>query len=117
MKELSEETNWNEILRLDRNTNIDEVAERFYTHINGMISECIPLRKNNKNSQYKEPWLNKLTLRAVRRKYFAWKRYQDSKSYNLYQKYLKERNKTTKNIRKAKREYEKRLAKEKLLFS
>ena len=48
----------------------------------------------------------------MRKKYFAWKRYTESKSYNSYREYKKEADILKKNARQAKRLYEKKIAKE-----
>ena len=61
---------------------------------------------------YNEPWMNRTLIKKWRKKYFAWKRYTESKSYNSYREYKKEADTLKKNARQAKRLYEKKIAKE-----
>ena len=59
---------------------------------------------------YNEPWMNNSLLKQWKKKYHAWKRYTEGKSYRKYEEYKREANVLKKKIRQAKREYEKKLA-------
>ena len=61
---------------------------------------------------FNEPWMNGKLMKLWRNKYFAWKRYTETKSYRSYMDYKKETNILKKQSRMAKRVYEKKLAKE-----
>ena len=54
----------------------------------------------------------KEALTKVKKKYHAWKRYTATKHYKDYEAYIKLRNEATKGVRSAKRQFERRLAKE-----
>ena len=60
---------------------------------------------------YNEPWMNDQLIRKWKRKHFAWKRFRESRSYLNYLEYKKETLNLSKQARKAKRIFEKRLAK------
>lgn len=50
--------------------------------------------------------------RNIKKKHCAWIRYQQSKSYQKYMPFIKQRNKTSNLLRKAKTNFEMELAKE-----
>ena len=52
------------------------------------------------------------SLEKMEKKYLAWKRYTETKSFNRYREYKKEAELLKKNARQAKRAYEKKIAKE-----
>ena len=58
------------------------------------------------------PWFNNDAKRATRRKACAYKRFRSSGSQALHSEYIRERNKSSKILRKARKDYEKRLFKE-----
>ena len=71
------------------------------------------MKKRAKNGQQKQaPWINLSALKAVRRKYHAWKRFQTTQCHQMYLKYVKERRKATNKLKKAKRNFEEKLAAE-----
>ncbi|XP_071944903.1 uncharacterized protein [Antedon mediterranea] len=57
-------------------------------------------------------WMNTEALAKIKKKYHAWKRYTATKHYKDYEKYTKLRNAASKESKKAKRIFEKKLAKE-----
>ena len=119
MKDFIAETNWKDVM-LDNSIdtdytkeNINEIMDRFYQKMNEIIDKTVPKYSNDdKSRRDKPPWLDKKTQKKIRKKYFCWKRYKDTPSYGRYLQYIKCRDKTTKDVRNAKREYEKKLAKE-----
>jgi hypothetical protein len=84
----------------------------FHEHITNAVKECVPLVKITNKGKINPPWFNVQVNRCIRRKYFAWKRYQENRTYTRYLEYVKERNAANKKVRIAKREYEKKLCKE-----
>ncbi|XP_071482066.1 uncharacterized protein [Diadema antillarum] len=80
------------------------------------IEDCVPLKRKRKRNR--PEWMNNEALEAVRRKRKAWNKYRDSKrkqhpDVNLHWKeYVRIRNITTSVIRKAKADFENKLAEE-----
>ena len=108
------ETDWENLLvNGNEQADLDDMVELFYDALGSMEKETIPeYTENGNKSKNKPPWLKKSGLKAIKRKYHAWKRFQTTKSHQAYQKYIKERNKTTKDLRSAKRFYEQKIASE-----
>ena len=97
---------WKELF-IDKD--LDECVAILYDQVNAASKESIPTKQCHKrNSQ--PPWMNKRARKAIRKKYCAWSRYQQSKTYNQYLNYTKERNRTSKILRTTKKNFEKRLA-------
>ena len=69
-------------------------------------------QKQKSNNDSHVPWVNKKALKAIKRKYHAWKRYSETRSYGRYINYVKERNRVSKKLRQAKRQFEENIAKE-----
>ena len=101
--------NWNE--EFSKCTDIDDMAKQFEKIVHYAIEDHVPLKKKTR-AKPQSPWIDFKTIKAIRRKYHAWKRFQVTKSHARYLDYIKERDKATKKIRKAKRKFEKNLAKE-----
>ena len=91
------------------NKSVQECWDIFRKKLEELVAEFIPMTKPR---DFNEPWMNWRLMRVWKRKYFAWKRYTESRGYQRYREYKKEANKMKKEARKAKREYEKKLAKE-----
>ena len=91
------------------NKTVQECWSFFKSKLEELVAENVPMTKPR---DYNEPWMNWQLMRLWKRKYFAWKRFTESKSYQRYREYKKETNEMKKQTRKAKREYEKKLAKE-----
>ena len=107
MNTLLQEVQWSSLFKdLDLNGCVD----KFYEKVEEIADECIPLQKCFKHSD-RPPWMSKKARKAIRKKKCAWQRYQASPTYNKYCQYTKQRNATSKKLRKAKREFEKQLAK------
>ena len=106
MLEGLEEINWD--LEFE-NKSVQECWDIFKTKLEALLAENIPM-SNPKD--YNEPWMNRALLKRWRKKYFAWKRYTETKSFNRYREYKKEAELLKKNARQAKRAYEKKIAKE-----
>ena len=89
---------------------INDMTTKFEEIIGDLRGKHIPLKKVGKKSQC--PWVNLKSIKAIKRKYHAWKRFQLTRSHNQYLQYVKERNRATKTLRKSRREFEKKIAKE-----
>ena len=103
--------NWDE--EFESCKDIDSMLKRFEQIIHEKVKEHVPLKKKNtrKNGSH-APWVDYKTSKAIKKKYHAWKRYTNTKSHEQYLYYIKQRNKVTKKLRKAKHEFEKNIAKE-----
>ena len=64
-----------------------------------------------KPKDYNEPWMNRTLLRLWKKKSRAWERYSNRKGHLRYNEYKEEAKKFKKQMRQAKRLYEKKLAK------
>ena len=92
-------------------------ATRFqgcYRHFASVIKEgmqdYIP-RVESKEKKNKPRWLSHKISKSVKKKYKLFKKYLNSQNGKTYQKYVEERNKVNKEIKKAKYNYEKDIAK------
>ena len=74
------------------------------------IDLYIPKINYNKEKKHKPVWLSKNVLRNIKKKYYTYKRYLQSKSGKDYQSYISVRNSCNKTIKKAKKAYEKDIA-------
>jgi len=72
----------------------------------------IPKKKSNPKERHKLVWIDKKTMRKIKKKYNLYKRFLGSKSGQDYLNYKQERNECKKAIKRAKREYEKKIAKD-----
>ena len=101
-----EEINWD--IEFE-NKSVQECWDIFKTKIEALLIENIPM---SKPKDYNEPWMNRALMKRWKKKYFAWRRYTESKSFIRYREYKKEADTLKKNTRQAKRIYEKKIAKE-----
>ena len=114
LKELCSKVNWEEALGFNKNmeyVNLESTVEKFKDIITEFEEQTIPntIRKDAKKVP---PWMNREVKRSARKKYFSYKRYQETRSYRRYLAYVKERDKAGRKLREAKRAYEKKIAKE-----
>ena len=93
-----------------KDKNVDECMDILYKEVDAVAEMCIPRKKNNKWHD-RPPWMTKAARKCIRKKRCAWNRYLDSPTHLRYLQYVKQRNATTKKLRKAQREFEKNLAK------
>ena len=91
------------------NKTVQECWDIFKMKLEALVNEHIPM---SVPKDYNEPWMNGKLMKLWRNKYFAWKRYTETKGYQRYMEYKKETNSMKKQTRMAKRLYEKKLAKE-----
>ena len=83
---------------------------RFKSIIDDLQDKFIP--KRIRRSRTKPIWMTTNTLRVIRKKRRLWKHYTQSKEYSEYLTYKEIERSAQKEIRKAKRKFEKKLAKE-----
>ena len=91
---------------------IDSVANRIETIIKENVEKYVPLQRKPSKQGKQAPWIDRKSLKAIKRKYHAWRRFQLTKGHQRYLDYVKERNKVSKKLKKAKRTFEENLAKE-----
>ena len=109
MKMLLNRINWRQELR---GLSLNDAYNRFREIVLRIEDECIPTIEEGGQRSPKPPWLNRNARKAARRKAFAYRRFQGSRSYFLYREFIKERDKSNKILKKARREFEKKLFKE-----
>ena len=110
LKQLCLEEDWTTLLNEKGDESIDITVEAFYSKLNEFVKECIPTKETKVKDR--PPWMNRTAADSIKSKDHSWKRFQINKSRKNYLDYVKQRNKTTKKIRKAKKLYEKRIAEE-----
>ena len=90
---------------------VNEMWRMFYDRIILVMSECIP-KHNCRNKKKFPQWMTKEAKRACKSKSTMWRRYRLSKSYNDHVEYKRALNKSTYEYRKAKNNFECKLAKD-----
>ena len=105
-----------ELHRVDRSVldtaGVDEAWDCIKLKIIQLMEQNIPKVKVKCNEKPKPIWFNKSVWRIIKKKYYVFKRFLETKSGKDYLHYIEIRNKTNKEIRKASRENEKSIAKE-----
>ena len=106
-----------EMLNIDWNTELQELStqeamNRFETLYKEAVDQCIPKNEFSPKRKNKPIWLNQSALRKCRKKHSAWIRYLNTKNGDNYANYIQERNAANKEVRKSRKEFEKKLAKE-----
>ena len=91
---------------MDVNTQWNSLKEIIYK---GM-QRYIPQVEMKKNQRLKPKWMDKHCMRQIKRKYNAYRRYLNSPDGEAYQKYILERNKAKKIIKKSKKRDEANIA-------
>jgi len=93
--------------------NVQEQMDYLETCIQEAINECIPKKKICTSRPTGRPvWMSDRALRKTRRKHSAWIRYLNTLDGEDYQKYIKKRNEAQHALRKARRQFERGLAKD-----
>ena len=91
--------------------NVDEMLNVFNEQVQTYKDKTIPTVET-KPGKKKHPWLTRVSFKKIRKKHYAWKRFQETKTHTAYLKYARERDKATKTLRMAKRNFEKKIARE-----
>ena len=76
------------------------------------VDQCVSHYTVTDNGRDKPMWMTKSAMRTVRRKHSAWIRYLNTKEGEDYQTYIRSRNTAQHAIRRARRQFERKLAKE-----
>ena len=81
----------------------------FKDKVTSTVDACIPKKKRRNNG--KPLWMQQNTMRIIRKKRRLWKHYTTTRDYQSYLEYKPVQNATKSMVKKAKREFEKNLAK------
>ena len=76
------------------------------------LEQCIPKKEYSTTRKSKPIWLTRSALRKCRKKHSAWVRYLNTKQGDDYRKYIQERNAANKDVRRSRRSFETKIAKE-----
>lgn len=76
------------------------------------MEKSIPKVKKSSKKNTKPRWMDKKSVRQIKKKYNLYKRYLRTKSGQDYQKYIEARNMCTKALKRTRKEYEKQIASE-----
>ena len=101
--------NWDHLLQ---GKTAQEAMDIFETKYKEAVCECVPKKTFDTAKGPKPLWLNSHALRKVKKKHSSWTRYLNTKDGNDYLVYICERNAATHAVRRAKRDYEREIAKE-----
>ena len=105
-----DEVNWEGVLTpLD----VDEAWNVFLNKYQSTISQTVPLYSHARRGRYKKKWVTREVLQQVKLKEDAWSKLRKNRnSKRLRQLYVQARNTATKTVRKAKYDFEHKLANE-----
>jgi len=107
MRKEFEKLDWTELGKMGT----EESWQVIKTKILTSMEQNIPKKKITGKKKTKPLWMNNKTIRSIKKKHKAYKRYLNTKEGLDYTKYIAERNLCNKTIKKVKREYEKKIAK------
>ena len=100
---------WTQVLQ---SMNPQEAFDTFEKSLHQATELCIPSKVITDVRRFKLLWMNKQTLRKARKKYYAWIRYLNTKSGEHYQDYIRARNESSHESRRARKDFERKLAAE-----
>ena len=89
---------------------VNEMVNQFENILKLKVEQLVPKKRQNTGTK-QAPWITYKLLRVIKRKYHAWKRFQETKSHERYMQYVKDRRKAAKKVKTAKRDFEEKLAK------
>ena len=109
MRQTARTENWSGVY----GTNDVNKQISYFTHVYNELTRDIPTKPVRMTEEDQKPqWWNGKAERALKRKHYAWKRYNErGKSRKLYLEYDKARRKADTSVKDAKFQFEKRLAK------
>jgi hypothetical protein len=108
LRELVKEHDWSLFNKMD----VNEAWCYMRDMLHNAMEQCIPKVNTGPSKSIKPVWMDKKALNKVKKKYKLFKRYLKTKSGVDYEKYIRERNACNRILKKARREYEKSVAKE-----
>ena len=91
---------------------VEEAWQSIKEKILEQMNKHIPKAESKKQKRLTPCWMNKKVFRRIKKKYHAFKRYLITRQGKDYEKYIKQRNKCTREIKKAKKKHEKNIANE-----
>ena len=100
---------WDEILQ---DKGVQEATDEFEKVYNEAVEKCVPKVTKSSDQRNKPIWMNNSTYRSVKRKYSSWVRYLRTKQEETYSTFASRRNQANNEVRKARKQYEKLIAKE-----
>ena len=106
LRQLMSDVDWSPVANA---RNVNNAWDYFHEKLLNAKHRCVPRVKISNSCRINPPWFNIAAKRCVRRKYFAWKRHTETRSYARYRAYCTVRNKVSKKLRQIKREYERNL--------
>ena len=98
---------WNEILN---NMDTEEAWDTFKANLHAVIEDSIPKKKRRHSNR--PLWMNQNVMRIIRKKRRLWRWYCQTSDYEDYQSYHKTCAVASKAVRKAKRNLERKLARD-----
>ena len=87
----------------------EEAWTKFKARLDEVQAKHVPLKKRRCNRR--PVWMNARILRTIRKKRKLWKRYSQSRDYEDHQAYKRVEKEVQRSVRKAKRDFERKLAK------
>jgi hypothetical protein len=99
---------WNDLEELE----VQEGWLLFKKIVHNQMEKHIPKVKVKADNRARPLWMTRKAMKMIKKKYNAYKRFLRSKRGEDYQEYITERNRCTREVKKAKREYEKKIAAE-----
>ena len=109
MKALLINKDWDSILE---NKSVQEMSDKIEETYNDLVDKCVPKYTFQPSQTSKPIWMNLTAFKKVKRKYSSWIRFLNTKQGETYQEYKCKRNESTHESNKARRSFEKKLAKE-----
>ena len=106
-KDMNEEQ-WSKLNSME----VEEAWQSIKEKILEQMNKHIPKAESKKQKRLTPCWMNKKVFRRIKKKYHAFKRYLITRQGKDYEKYIKQRNKCTREIKKAKKKHEKNIANE-----
>ena len=99
------EINWQEKFR---DKSLQECWDTFKAIYKQLVNDHVPLINPR---EFNEPWMNNKIMKLWKKKYHAWKRFNESNANQGWNEYTKERNKLKKKVKKARQLFERKISK------
>ena len=106
MREEFTDVNWSYINKM----NVDSCWNEIKGKLKSSMSVNIPKSKLKNGKRIKPLWMNAKAMRSIKKKHKLYKRYLQTQEGLEYQRYIIQRNLCNKIIKKTKKKYEKRIA-------
>ena len=107
MRDALKDVDWSYINEMNVDTCWNEIKGKLKSN----MKEYIPKSKVTNGKSTKSLWMNAKAMKNIKKKHKLYKRYLQTEEGLEYQRFIIQRNKCDKIIKNAKREYEKRIAK------